>query len=285
MNMKRVLGLSTLLCTITILLAAPLSLLASQEQEAKNGDPVSIHFSCKVRNGEIAASSSGELPAEVSAPLSSVFMKRNTGDPIKLKVGEDLVQQNGEKGGAFESEIVSQLSSRVAGMKVGQKRKIELIAQRRKSEKPGEYILEMAQVRRRPKEIRMTRDEFRTRKGKEAEVNQDYTVDPSFPGKVVEVSENQVVIRFSPPTGAEVKTPFGKGIVKEDEKQYLVEIQAQVGSLVRSGPLVGRIVEVTNNMITIDYSHPFGGETLECEVSLEAIDSVKEAKHPEKGNS
>jgi FKBP-type peptidyl-prolyl cis-trans isomerase 2 len=40
---------------------------------------------------------------------------------------------------------------------------------------------------------------------------------------------------------------------------------------VRSGGMIGRIVQVTDRMITIDYSHPFGYETLKCEVKVEDV--------------
>jgi FKBP-type peptidyl-prolyl cis-trans isomerase 2 len=71
-----------------------------------------------------------------------------------------------------------------------------------------------------------------------------------------------------------VQTPFGKGTVKESGNVYIIDIDAKVGALVRSGPMVGRIVEVgegETGTITIDYSHPFGGESLDCDITLEGI--------------
>jgi hypothetical protein len=127
----------------------------------------------------------------------------------------------------------------------------------------------------------MTRDEYMSRTGKEPQEGADYIVDPLIPGKVASVSENEVLIRFSVKPGSVVDTPFGKGTIRETEKSYEIVIDATVGRLVRTHGLVGRISEVKDRMFTIDYGHPFGGQTLMCDVKVVPAPPADAAKGKE----
>ena len=81
--------------------------------------------------------------------------------------------------------------------------------------------------------------------------------------------------------GSVVDTPFGKGTIKENEKNYEIVIDASVGHLVRSQGLVGRVSEVQDRTIVIDYGNPFGGETLSCDVKVEPAPSADASRAKE----
>ncbi len=250
-------------------LAAPVG-----AREAKEGDSVSLHFTCRLKNGQLAVSSYQDLPDEVLQSKSSLFKQRTVAEPVTVSVGMEASRTGKGVGESFETAVVTRLAQQVVGMKKGDHKTVELTAERAKTQKPGDTLLEVARVRRRSKRVRMTPDEYRQRKGTDPEVGQAYTVDPAFPGKVTQVTDQEVLIEHTPPSDGVVETPFGTAKVVESGDSYLLEIDARVGTLVRSGPIVGRIVEVgegPTGMITIDYSHPFGGEVLVCDVSLEEI--------------
>ncbi len=71
--------------------------------------------------------------------------------------------------------------------------------------------------------------------------------------------------------GAKVATPFGEGTVKELPDHYEIVIDAHVGSFVRSGGLIGQITKIDDRFISIDYSRPFGGVALLCDVLVESL--------------
>ena len=56
--------------------------------------------------------------------------------------------------------------------------------------------------------------------------------------------------------------------MEEAADRYLIAINAQTGNLVRSGGFVGRVIAVDEQLITVDYGHPFGGEPLLCDVQV-----------------
>ena len=271
MALKRLPGLCRMAMALSaVLLAGGFSHVA-EAREVKAGDSVSVHFTCRLKNGQLAASSRQDLPQPLLDTRSPLFVPRGKGEPVDFVAGEDILKSARGRGGSFETEIIARLADHVIGMRKGEQKTVEVAAQRRQSSNPGESILEVAKVRRRAKEVRMTVDEFKQRKGVDPVVGQDYTVEPSFPGKVTQVTETEVVVLNAPPPEMQVETPFGRGKVVDAGKQYLIEIDARVGALVRSGGMVGRIVDVgegERGMITLDYSHPFGGEVLDCELTL-----------------
>jgi FKBP-type peptidyl-prolyl cis-trans isomerase 2 len=75
-----------------------------------------------------------------------------------------------------------------------------------------------------------------------------------------------------------IETPFGPGRILEEEKDYKVDIDARKSGLTRMGGLIGRIVDVNDRVITVDYRYPFGGETLVCDVTVEKVLDAKSVK-------
>jgi FKBP-type peptidyl-prolyl cis-trans isomerase 2 len=241
---------------------------AAETDLIKPGDKVGVQFTCRFKNGEIASSTSMAVGHD-SEPKSVVFLPRNIDDPVPITAVESSKDLQPHDLIAFEDEIVAQLSKSVTGMKLNGSGTIELHADRIAGLQPQDEFIQLARVRRRPKELRMTSGEFKTRTGKEPVVGEEFKSDPEIPGKVASVSENEVLIRFFAKPGSVIDTPFGKGTVRENEKNYEIVIDAPLGKLVRSGGLVGRISEVQDKSIIVDYGHPFGGETLTCDVKVE----------------
>lgn len=163
------------------------------------------------------------------------------------------------------------------GFTTGEKHTLEIKAQRGVEARRGESSVTLVRVRQRPKEIKLSPNEYKLRTGKDAAVGQDFTTEPYLPGRVESVDEKQVTVRFTAEDGKEVDTPFGKGTIRERPDRYEIVIDAHPGSLVRSGGMVGRITAVTDRGITVDYGHPLGGETLLCDV---VVESVKPGNQP-----
>ncbi|MEW6664914.1 MAG: hypothetical protein AB1512_06805 [Thermodesulfobacteriota bacterium] len=242
------------------------------------GDKVTIRFTCRLGDGEIAATTDTGIDTDPSMKKSSIFISRKSDDPLVITAGPDekIYGKPGERG--FEGEIVAELAEAVPGMKPGETRSVEIKRERRKPVGNEPALVEMARVRVRPKQVKMTLEEYRSRTGKDPEVGQGYTIDPAIPGKVSSVSEGQVAVRFEAEPGKIVKTPLGDGVIRETERAYEIVIDVKKGSLVRSGGLIGRIVKVDERMVSIDYSHPFGYEALKCEARAESIERGAESR-------
>ena len=236
----------------------------------KAGDKVGIQFTCRLKNGELAASTSVDVNNS-SLPKSPLFVKRMTGEDAVVTAGGEKSRNIREmKTRPFEGWIMTGLARSVVGMKQGDEVTLEVSAERLSELPPEEQYLKIPRVRKQPKEMKMPLDKFKSLAKKDPVVGQPFAIDPAIPGTVVSVTGNEVLLRFAP-TAKEVELIFGKGVISEKDDHYEIDIKAVKGSLFRTGGLAGRIAEVDADTMTLDYGHPFAGEALKCNVTVESV--------------
>lgn len=233
-------------------------------------DQASLSFTCRLPSGELAVTTrmdsdvAGEPKAPIYLPRSGDENVTVTAGPRKV-VGAETLRQS------FESEVMSRLAAEVVGLKEGEEVSRLLTAERLTGLPENELSTRVARVRKRQKEQKLTIDEYERLTGRKPEVGKRFIVDPLMPGKVVSVTDKEAVIIFSPDKRVGVTTPFGPATIRETADQYEIDIETQPGKLVRSGGLVGRVSAVDNNFITLDFSHPFAGETLNCQLKVVGV--------------
>jgi hypothetical protein len=229
------------------------------------GDRVEVALTCRIPSGELAASTSLSEGGEAVAK-ASVFTPRSTSEPLVIAAGPGAGAPPAGRERSFEEEILERIGAEIVGKPSGQPMRLRLLAGRQPERGEADYVLAMARIRKRPAQARVTVDAYRSRMGKAPAVGDTYTTDPALPGRVTSVQGDEVLIAFSPQDGPRVSTPLGEAEVRNVDDGYELHIDARPGQLVRTGHLVGRIIQVTADQILIDYRDPFGGETLECEV-------------------
>lgn len=241
---------------------------ADSHRIAAVGDSVGIQFTCRLPNGEMAVSTDPD--AGKREPVSRIYLKRQISDPLAVEAGSQKKQRPALPRLAFESDVAERLAATLVGAKEGATFSTELVADRIAGLPENEQFVTMAKVRKRAKEMRLTPEIYKTRTGTDPAVDQPFVTDSALPGKVIKISGDEVLIRFTP-VKEEIDLPFGKGIIREKADRFEIDIQAVPGSLVRTAGLIGRITSVDNEMITIDYGHPFGGEKLRCDVTVATV--------------
>ncbi|MDA8091390.1 MAG: hypothetical protein M0Z61_14375 [Nitrospiraceae bacterium] len=263
---------------ITLLLFSALTgnASAAKVKVVKPGDVVDIHFLCWFKNGQIAAATDKAIEQRKDMPKSPVFLPRAKDGAIPVIATGVGHEQPEEKDKPFELEIADRLAGVVTGMKEGESRTVILKAGNLPYRTPKDYVVRVARIRVRPKEMKMAPGDYKVRKGKDPKPGQPFIVDPAVKGRVETVTKDAVIIRFSAKPGTLVSTPFGPGRIRETKNAYEIVIDAKKGSLVRTGAFVGRISGVDGNFITVDYRDPFGGEALTCYAGVEKIEKKKE---------
>ena len=244
------------------------------------GDLVDLRFLCRLQTGELVAATDPSAGQRTDVSKSPIYLMRDKDGPVTVAadIPLPLTEQPAGKELAFEDKIVNRLAGAITGMKEGERRTVSLTAKEAPERRSEDYVIRISRVRKREKEMRMPPSEYQARTGKSPEMGQPVVFDPAVPGRVETVTPDATVIRFSAQVGAVVPTPFGPGHIRETEKAYEIVIDAQKGALVRTVPLVGRIADVDETSITIDYRHPFGNETLACDVAIDRIADTKPIK-------
>jgi len=258
----------TPLLSLTMLITA-LSGCSGVPAVVHTGDQVELGFTCRLPNGELAATTKADSAFD-NDRKSPYYLPRRGPETVSLTAGD---QKNDAKQDRvpFEDEIMKRLGVTLAGLKEGDQAVRELQAERYPASSPKDRYVHMATVRKRQKEMRLSLDEYTNRTGKAPEVGQRLVLDPLLPGRVSEVTEKQVVVLFAPEPGKPLTTPFGLVALRETPDQYELEIKAEKGRLVRTGGMVGRISAVDGDSFEIDFGHPFGGEKLLCDVQVESV--------------
>ena len=243
----------------------------------KMGDMVSVDYTCRVSSGEIAATTEAEIANNPDLAKAPMFALLREYGPVTLKAGQG---DTGDPGVAdsMETGVSERLSEEILGLRPGEHRELEVTAKVPPELTGVERYVHMSLVRRRQKERNLTPEEYQTITGKEAEVGQEFIEDPAVPGKVVSVNDSEVRIVFSAVPGGKVETPFGPGVVREKEERYEIELHPQVGTVIRTGPLVARISEADDDYFTVAYGHPVGGEALTCGFTVESVHASEEEK-------
>ncbi|MEW6380216.1 MAG: thioredoxin family protein [bacterium] len=248
---------------------------AHQHLIVKKGDLARVNYTCRVPDGDVVATTSKRIAEDnTSYPKSPVFTHRQVYGPSVLTGGQEIVTSEDGFLKEFEKTIEARLSQLIVGTEVGKEYSFEIDANTPANLKDEDRFLQMARVRKRPKEKRMPRDYYlKLSKGLEPEAGQRVEVEPGLWGKVISLDGKDVLVKILAQPGSRIPTPpFGQGLVSEKEDYYEIEIEARVGDLIKAGPYTGRVVEVNDQVIISDFAHPFGGEMLTCEVKVEAVD-------------
>jgi hypothetical protein len=197
---------------------------------------------------------------------STLYLPRKENGHLHLTAGK-AVRDMGSRGD-LDVELANGAARSLVGMSSGETKRIALTADPIPGPDGKPRLLPMARVRQRPKEMKLSREDFSGRFGKNPEIGTAVILDPAIPGAVTEITDSEVVIRFKATPGTEVETSFGTGVISEGKDAYEIVIGVKEGAVVRTGPLLGRVISVTDRMFTIDYTKPFAGEELTCNVGV-----------------
>lgn len=260
-------SLSLMFC---LLMLPPALSLAAGPDSVKPGGIAQVRYTCLLK-GEIVAATGNPDPMQ---PKSNIFVMTKEPGVISVAAALPEATLTPTHEPAFEEEIADRLAAKIGGMKAGESRRVELVSQNIPQRDEKNFVVRIAKVRTRPKELIMTIEDYKAKTQKAPEAGQLFIIDPAFPGKIASVTDKEVVIKFPKPADL-IQTPFGTGRVSEEGPNYRVVIDARKGALTRMGGMIGRIVAVDDKSITIDYRNPFGGETLICDVTVEKVAEEK----------
>lgn len=236
----------------------------------KQGDIATVNYTCRLMSGEVVLTTHEEIAKE-KASHAAIFLPFEKYGPEALAAGGP---DNYEKFGGlkiFDREVAAQLAQAIVGMDVGENRTIVLKADVPSGLKDEDRYSTLGRLIRKSKEQKIPLKPLKEKLGHDPAMGEQAFSYQGFVGTVKGIIGDQAIIRIEVQDGRIVDVPFGKGVIKDYPDYYDIVTDAQVGHLVRTASLVGRIIKVTEKTFTIDYGHPFGFEELMCDVRVESI--------------
>jgi FKBP-type peptidyl-prolyl cis-trans isomerase 2 len=236
----------------------------------RKDEAVELRFTCRQPDGKVVASTEDEVARDPGVARSALFREKLNKSPIVVSAGAQVDPDEAKRSLiGYEGEIVARLTETLAGKQFGPLKMVEISAASSATRKGEAQAISYALVRSRPKLLKMTREECQQKFGSKPELGVKYLYDPDLPaGELTSLTDREALFTFTAQPGSQVVTPFGIATIRDAQDHYEIAIDARQGSLVRLANLVGRISAVDALSFTVDFSHPFGGEKLLCDLLL-----------------
>jgi FKBP-type peptidyl-prolyl cis-trans isomerase 2 len=247
-------------------------------EEVRQGESVRIDFTCLASGGTLAASSDPKAGEVAGVPTSILFRPRTSSQPLLITAGDAGAATFGEPNRrTFEAHILAGLCRSAVGMKPGSDKTVTLEPDPLAMAGPDE-VVQLARKRNQPKTLRVSPSEFVEKVGGPPVVGEKIVMHTDIPGRVVSAGDSEVVIGFPADSGEKIATDFGPAMILDKGAYLELVYDARPGTLVRAGWMVGRISASSEEMMTLDFRHPFGGESLACKVKVDR--PAPDAKQP-----
>jgi FKBP-type peptidyl-prolyl cis-trans isomerase 2 len=237
------------------------------------GDEVLVYFTCRLKDGSIVMTTDAALAEDKNESKAGIFLPLKEYGPVTMTAGSGRKGPDYGKIKTIENEILESLSLVIVGMEEGSHGVFEVGSQIMPDLTEEDRFLRLSRIRRQSKSIKVHPETFKKAHGKEPVlgdiiISEDYT---GLSMEVLSVTDDEVQVNVSMKEGMKMDLPLGTGTVYDAGDHYEIVIDMHIGKLLRSGVIVGRVIDIEGEMLTIDYGHPFGHETLSCDVTVVEI--------------
>ena len=251
---------------------------AELKSTVKPGDTVKVDYTCRFRNGELAATTLAMTAQDPNEIKSSVFHSPEKFDPFVFQVGNEGLEEKMTMGRSkiigFDSAIRRELNKKLAGLPVRETVTLDLKADTNETLRRDVRYYSESRIRIRKKERRNSLKQYVAYYGHPPAVGEQYDVDHVFTATVTRVDPvtDTIITRIKHKPGAVYPSDFGSATIIDGGDVYRIVFEVGEGQLVRSGNRVGRIDKVEKHVFTVDWGHPFGHEVLACEVTADRVE-------------
>ena len=232
-----------------------------------------LEYTCSIQNGSILVSTQEDIAKSPEYKKDRAFIYKKAYKPVNI-TDYDTEQQNTALEGQLkylEEVLIDNLVQATKEWKSGDSGSIKVTAEPQNDLPLNERSIRLTKMKKHPKYTVYDKDIFTNFTGSKLALGEAVQLDTGIKGKVVSIENDEVKVAFEPISDQPVEGPFGIITVKDMGDHFVTDIDARKGAIVRVGPAVGKIVDVNNKNFQIDYAHPFGGETLQCDVKVVAI--------------
>jgi hypothetical protein len=242
----------------------------------QSGDVVQARYTCRSADGLLVATTEENVARDPNTPKSSIYKASKVFKPVTLIAGSeevcDTCPKKPAKVTAFSKALHDSLAGALAGLTYDRPLQLRLIGQQTSDVDPASRYLSFAKIWERPKQTIIPVANYIKMMGREPVEGYRFMHQMGIQGTVAEVRDDRVKIRFAPVVeeGGRVPTQFGEGIIRDGGKWWRIDMQVTEGQLVRSGDLVGRVVEISPTVFYVDYGLPLGGAELVCDLTVKA---------------
>ena len=265
-----------LLPIVFILVTSPSASTGTGGEDLSGAKKRRLDYTCRLESGQVVDTTDSNVAEDPGIEKTAIFFRKNQYEPIpaaSLKDNKGGKESTGQVTRLkFLHEVLQgELSQATREWKPGATGTVHVTTETQLEVPKNERVIWLARVKEIPKEKRYDKEKFKQMTGSKAEEDAVFLHHPQVKGTVISVEDDEVVVTFAPVSDQPWEGPFGTSVVLDKKDYYEIEIDSQVGKLVRVGPMLGRISQVEADRFQVDYGHAFGGQTLVCDVRIDEV--------------
>ena len=234
----------------------------------EKGEKVRVEFTCRTPGNKVMDTTSPVLAKDESIAKARVFAPRQNLKPVDLTAGENPPDLKPGDIQFLDTDIRTGLAHALVGREKGKPLEVVLESKAQSRLEDSQRYRKIMRVRTVPRVQTIPCDQYQATHGRLPEIGELFKENGQAHAEVIALDPDNITIRLITDPPFTVDTPWGKARTDGDEKEVRVTIEAEVGTLVRTGGLIGRISEINEKNIVVDYGLPFGGQTLNCTVEI-----------------
>ena len=248
-----------------------------QVKKIEPGDRLLVRYTCSADGYGAIETTDRKVAADLSVQKSRVFLPEKANGAVILIAGQNQDLAFGDIK-YLTDEIHNQIARELVGKSRGGSYKMVIQSQVPKGLKDSQRyrIVQRERVVSRIRENERRR--FTGDLGHEPKVGELLYRDGLPYAEVVGIRSDAVSLKLITDNGLRIDTFGGtmSAVSTDEEDKVKVVIDSHEGLLVRTGPVIGRVIRVDEKSIVIDYGHPFAGQKLECRVEVLDPETQKE---------
>ncbi len=253
--------------------------LKSTTRTVQENEQVAVSYTCTLADGSLAITNQQQVADDPAMTRSPLFRTpKEFGPQFMTATLKPMIDPTGHtkilgfKFKSFEEAVTEQLAGRLVGLPYDEVRQVRLSSTVPDGLEARDRYLKRYRKTRHPKVLRVPLWQVTEQLGKAPVAGAKWQGKDGITFIVDSVDGKVVHLRRQIKSGAKLQTPFGPAEVSDDGDSYTLNIDPKVGTVVRSGPLVGRISRVSDQSFQLDYGNPYGFEDLDCRVRIERPD-------------
>jgi len=224
----------------------------------KEGDVVEVDYTGRYLNGTVFDTSLEEVANE-----AGMYNPLREYKPISFTIGLN--------------DVVSGVEEALVGMKVGEEKTVTLPPEKAYGYWSEENVEEVERLQVMPRVEEIELDMFEEVMGQKAVVNQ--TVEsPGMPWEMVitKVENNMVYVKHNIANGTVVPTYLGNSTITVDDENIYSTLQVSEGDVIATDIGYLKVLEVDENLVTLDANNLLAGQTIIFNLKLISINQVED---------
>ena len=260
-------------CILILAVFVNLPAVAGTNQVVAVGQEVAVDYTCRFEpKGPIVATTSPDIASDQGHIKSTLFRQPGKPGPVSITAGTKNVSGISAKKFILNLDeyIQDALAQEIVGLPLNTTRTLNITAEPQTHVSRDERILKLATVRKRPRKVTVSREYLEARYPVKVEVGNKLPIfRDELDCEITAADEDVATYECSllAANGTRM-TPFGPATYVEKEHGYDLIFHPEEGDLIRMAGMIGTITEVGPKLFTIDYTKPFGGKELVCEVAV-----------------